>query len=186
MNWPFGTPSHGHCSEGIFHTYCIIFAPVQMTVQTQHYGNNVAGKPKQTRLNLHHFPSAQGFLLLGCPCWRACPLPRTDALWSTLKRGSGYSEQGSDSPSMQDSQNTYWDSLKVLLEIRMGWHKTGTSGRFNWMDQLQIPQLVHLASKLVEQMFVLRHWMLSGCIFPLPLRSRCQHNGDSQKLADQH
>jgi len=53
-------------------------------------------------------------------------------------------------------ENLCWDSLTILLEIRAGWHKTGTSGRFNRMDQLQIPLLVNLASKLFQQMFVLR------------------------------
>lgn len=85
MNWPFGTPSCGHCSEGVFHTYCIIFAPVPMTMQVQHYGNSIAGKPKWVKLSLYHFPSAQDFLLLGCPCWCACPLPCTNALWSILQ-----------------------------------------------------------------------------------------------------
>lgn len=47
--------------------------------------------------------------------------------------------------------------MTILLEIRTGWHKKGTSGRFNRMDQLQIPLLVNLASKLFQQMFILRH-----------------------------
>lgn len=84
MNWPFGTPSCGRCSEGVVCTYCIIFAPVRMTLQVQRYGNSVAGKPKGVKLNLYHFLSAQDFLLRGCACWRVCPLPHSNALWSTL------------------------------------------------------------------------------------------------------
>lgn len=48
-------------------------------------------------------------------------------------------------------QNTYWDSVTILLEIRTRWHKTGTSGRFSRTDQLQIPLLVSLASKLFSR-----------------------------------
>lgn len=173
--WPFGTPSCGHCGEGGFHASCITFAPVQTTVQVQPYSKSKTSWAESAT-------SAEGFLLLGCPCWRACPPPC--ALWSTpwsMALGAGLWPS-----SHAGLHSTYWDLMTTLLEIRTRWHKTGTSGRFSRMDQLQIPLLVNLASKPFQQMFVLRHWMLSGSFFPLPPRSKCQHNGNSHKLTDQH
>lgn len=126
--WPFGTPSCGHCGEGGFHASCITFAPVQTTVQVQPYSKSKTSWAESAT-------SAEGFLLLGCPCWRACPPPC--ALWSTpwsMALGAGLWPS-----SHAGLHSTYWDLMTTLLEIRTRWHKTGTSGRFSRMDQLQIP-----------------------------------------------
>lgn len=171
--WPFGTPSSSHCGEGEFHTSCITSAPVQMTVQVQHYSKAKTSSAESVPVQLR----------ISC-CWAAhadVPVPLQAPMPSAV---------GAESRVWPSSHaglhRTYRDSMTTLLEIRIGWSKTGTSGRFSRMDQLQIPLLVNLASKPFQQMFVLRHWMLSGCFFPLPLRSKWQHNGNSHELAGQH
>lgn len=178
--WPFGTPSCGRFGEGGFHTSCIIFVPVQMTVQAQPCSKAKTSWAESVPLQLR----------ISC-CWAAhadVPVPLQAPVPSGALLGAWQWEQWAGlCPSFHAGlHSTYWDPMTILLEIKMRWHKTGTSGRFSRMDQLQIPLLVNLASKPLQQMFVLRHWMLSGCFFPLPPRSKCQHNGNSHKLTDQH
>lgn len=151
--------------------------------------NDCAGsalQQSQNKLSWVCATSAQVFLLLVCPCWRAWPPPGSSALWSTPWSVA----VGAVSRALTALPCRTPRHLQGLCDNpfrnQERWHKTGTSGWFSRMDQLQIPLLVNLASKPFQQMFVLRHWMLSGCFFPLPLRSKCQHNGNSHKLTDQH
>lgn len=100
--------------------------------------NNCAGsalQQSQNKLSWVCATSAQGFLLLVCPCWCAWPLQA--AVPSGALLGAWQWEQwaGLWPPSRAGLHGTYRDSVTILLEIRRDGTKQGhLAGSAEWIN----------------------------------------------------